>query len=190
MKKLALKKCSGNKKRLSLRKSINNPRGEDDKFPYLRFKRHGEKISRVDRYSITLYWEDFDVEGNPIICSELFFYPSDFGMNEIESFTFEDVNTKYLSHRLNQLKQYGNCWWRTDTNQVLTPDNWILDRSKIIDYIATEQHYGYKHPTMAAALFKKPNLDKKKNKKLKLKSSKSKLKLKVKTKRLKLRKQK
>lgn len=139
-------------KRLRLNKPVNQ-RGENDPFPYLLFKRPGEKISRVDRYSITLYWDTLDAEGNPITKSELFFYPSDFGMEEIRKYArgdemlMENSGTARLIHRLEQLMQFGNPWWRHDTKTVLTPDNWVLDGSIKADEAATYLNHGY-NPTI------------------------------------------
>ena len=128
-----------------------NSRGEKDIFPLLLFKRPDEKISRVDRYSIVMYWSGMDDEGNPVMNSEMFFYPSDFGMKEIDDYTFNkeamilDSNwSSRLIYRLDQLRRYGNLWWRNDTNVILTPDNWILDKKKsFIDSCATYHDFGY-----------------------------------------------
>lgn len=156
MKRLSLKSNNGNH-RLSLKskgkrlvlKRPNNPRGEEDEYPFLIFKRPDEKISRVDRYSINLYWDDFDEVGNPVQRYELMFYPSKFGMAEIESYIDGNQEVilgsdwaKRLIHRLDQLKRYGNCWWRHDTNKVMTPDNWMLGDGIICGI----QEYNYEPP--------------------------------------------
>jgi hypothetical protein len=119
-------------KKVSLRK----PEGRNDEYPYLRFFRSNEMITRVDRYSIMMYWDDFDSQGNPATVNELFFYPSEFGIQEIENYAKGDVyldksegKVKILIHRLKQLKRFGNPWWHFDTVVKLTPNNWILNES-------------------------------------------------------------
>lgn len=128
-------------------KSKNN-RGEDDPYSYLLFKRPNEKISRVDRYSIVLYWSDYDENSNPVIKHELFFYPSEYGMQEIRKYSegetsFGTLHTKGLVHRLDQLMKYGNPWWHHDTNIKLTPEMWILNENIKPDLAATYKEFGY-----------------------------------------------
>lgn len=132
VKRLRLKKANGIKK-LSLQPS-NTER--TDAYPYLRFIRPNEQISRVDRYSIILYWDEMKDDGIPIRLNELVFYPSPFGMEEIEKYSEQDSITgstqaKWLTWRLDQLKRFGNPWWHHDTKEVLTPSNWILKNPQI-----------------------------------------------------------
>lgn len=125
-------------KRMNLKKperpmpQVNDERG--DEFPLLRFYRNNEKISRVDRYSILMFWDDYDAEGAFCKVNEILFYPSPYGMDEINGYRDKDSKSmigrtglaKTLVQRLNQLEQYGNPWWRINVDEELTPENWVL----------------------------------------------------------------
>lgn len=130
-------------KRLSLlHKSDRN-----DDYSLLRFRRPGEKIVRVDKYTIMMYWDEYNQEGNPVVVNEMMFYPSEFGINEIDNFAKNDMiidskKVKTLVHRLDQLRKYGNPWWHKSVDYVLTPENWQYKDPKIssfqeIDYVDT-----------------------------------------------------
>lgn len=124
-------------KRLKLTSKIMSDRNDD--YPYLRFFRKKETISRVDRYSIMLFWKDYDAKGNLLTMQEMFFYPSDPGMDEINGYAQQKKEGKaivtkkadFLMHRLNQLIEFGNPYWRQDVNYVLTKENWLLSEPQI-----------------------------------------------------------
>lgn len=171
-------------KRLSLRKEpvttvtkrlpLRTSNYRDDAYHYLRFKRNNEKISRVDRYSIILYWDEVNAEGNPVTLNELLFYPSEFGMNEIEKYNVngEAINSnqaKWLAWRLDQLKTFGNPWWHHDTKEMLNPSNWILKNPQISSMQEYDQGK-YIKPGSVMVVRKKLKL-KEKPKRLKLRKS-------------------
>lgn len=115
-------------KKLKLRVKLETER--TDKYPYLRFYRTNELITRVDRYSIIMHFNDFDENGNVYARSELLFYPSDFGMNLIEEaqhdpYDILNPRMQFLARKVELLKRFGDCWWRHDSDHVLTNDNWL-----------------------------------------------------------------
>jgi hypothetical protein len=128
-------------KRLILRRESKR----EDEYPFLRFKRPNEKISRIDRYSIMMYWDDYDIDGNPAQMNELLFYPSKFGIEEIEEYQnngHKGRGIDKLVHQLKQLIQYGNCWWGINVEEELTPNNWLLREPKVSSF----QNDNYKPP--------------------------------------------
>jgi hypothetical protein len=100
-----------------------------DEYPYLRFYRKNEHISRIDRYVILMCFDDIDEMGNEIRREEVLFYPSEYGMNLIAEmdaeFGVNEERVKKFKRKVEALKKYGDCWWSYDYNEMLTPDNWI-----------------------------------------------------------------
>jgi len=89
------------------------------------------KISRVDRYSIQLYIKTrVNDEPKWDRIYDLLFYPSGPGMEQIEGFATDETFVattglaNQLTHRLNQLKEYGNPHWHIDVDYQITFDNW------------------------------------------------------------------
>lgn len=99
---------------------LKKPEGRYN-YTYLRFYRPNEKITRVDKFSIIMYWDAYDSNGKLIRLHELFFYPSPYGAEEIDR-----DPTKQLSKKLKQLIEFGNCWWEYSVDYELNPDNWML----------------------------------------------------------------
>lgn len=88
----------------------------DDKYPLLKIQLPNENISRVDRYSIMVYWTDPDSNERK---HELMFYPSEFAFQEIENYKINkthDTKAITLIRRLDQLITYGNASWRIDVS--------------------------------------------------------------------------
>lgn len=101
-----------------------------DEYYYLLFYRPNELITRVDRYSIFMYFTEYNKEGKPKTIEEFLFYPSKFGIEEIENnidFAFENTKNN-LIYRLEQLRKFGNPWWHYDVEYILTPNNWRLNK--------------------------------------------------------------
>ena len=106
---------------------------DDSAFPFLEFfDPMTLKVSRVDRYSINLFHSPRKREdGIMMYDTELIFYPSGPGMEQIESFANDDTiitNTglaQRLIGRLDQLKIYGNPWWHVDVDFPVTYENWL-----------------------------------------------------------------
>jgi len=114
MKKIKLKHSTGNRL---------------DEYHYLIFYRPNEKITRIDKYSIMMYWDEYN-NGNYTIRNELLFYPSRYAMGEIEESKNISAKEKQLINRLDQLKKYGNPWWNFNTNEKLNLYNWILNEEE------------------------------------------------------------
>lgn len=167
--------------RVKLKKPTNN---RSDKYPYLRFFRPNELISRVDRYSIIMYWDVYTSKGNPVQVNDFLFYPSEFGIEEIERYKSnrqlmtEATMAPRLIKRLDQLVRFGNPYWKYDVIDELTPDNWILRKPNIYNFKPINKN--------EELVIKYANLiTNNKRKKLKVKNNKR-TKLKVKNKKIKL----
>jgi hypothetical protein len=128
--------------RVKLKRTNEN---RTDEYHYLRFIRPNETISRVDRYSIIMYWDVYTSKGNPIQVNDFFFYPSEFGMDEIEKYKnnqqlmAESSLAPRLVERLEQLIKYGNPYWKLNVNTELTSDNWILREPLISSFNPTDE---------------------------------------------------
>jgi len=130
-----------------------NNENRTDQYPYLRFTRPNELISRVDRYSIIMYWDIYTSKGNTIQVNEFFFYPSDFGIEEINRYKNNEqlmIESKFaprLIERLDQLIKYGNPYWKINVKKELTPDNWILRKPLICVFnpISEDEKLGIKY---------------------------------------------
>ena len=158
---------------------LKTPEGRNDLYPLLRFKRPGEIISRIDKYSIMMYWDYYDENGNPAKVNELLFYPSEYGMDEIDNSTMEGSNiSDQLKNRLDQLRKYANPWWRYDVKTILNKDNWILKYEASVSTFKQNK----KPKLKVKSNNSKPKLKVKSNNKLKLKvKNNGKIKLKVKS---------
>lgn len=105
---------------------------DESDFPYLAFyDPMTMKFSRVDRYSIKLYIKmEIDGERKWDDIYDLLFYPSKPGMEQIEGFATDETFVAstglaaQLTHRLEQLKEYGNPHWHIDVTYPITFDNW------------------------------------------------------------------
>lgn len=114
--------------------SLTQPEGRYDEYKLLKFYRPGEMVTRIDRYSVIMYWDTYDSEGNTIRISNLFFYPSKFAIEEIDLYSrmntdsvlYDGNKIGVLVHRLHQLRYFGNPWWKKDTDVLLTPETWTL----------------------------------------------------------------
>lgn len=120
-------------KKLKLKNQNNN---RIDEYYYLKFHRPNELITRVDRYSIRVYWDSYS-DNKITRKEEQLFYPSRYGMDEIENYkdgfsTHDDNTREFLIHRLEQLKQYGNPYWKKDYEKELTYNVWLSEQNNNI----------------------------------------------------------
>ena len=100
----------------------------DDPYYYLRYKRSNELICRVDRYSINRNWIDDNKEH-----TELLFYPSEFGFQQIEqmSNSIMEQQASGFKRRVEQLIKYGNADWKKIVYQKVPPFGMVRETRKL-----------------------------------------------------------